>query len=114
MQVHEVYSELNCFECFVVLLLATFYQVLRQLQNSLLWPLKFLRSVEVCFEDIFSSLLSLLLFVNFSDVLHVDKIANLFVEEHIKYFERESLPVLRLIRIWNRVLSLINQCRLAV
>ena len=94
MQVHDVDTALNSFQCLLVLLLTAFNQVLCQLENCLLRRLKFLRCVEVSLENVLSSLLTLLLFVHFSDVLHVDQIADLFVEKHVEYFEGEDTQFL--------------------
>ena len=73
-----------------MLLIAIFDQVLRQLQNGLLRRLKFLGSVKVRFENVLSCFLTLLLLVDFSEVLHVDQVADLLVEEHVKYLERDD------------------------
>ena len=97
-----------------MLVLTTLNQVLCKLQNSLLWCLKILRSVEIYFKNVFTSLLTLLLFVYFSEVLHVHQIANLFVEEHVKYFDREDSLFIRFLGIWTRVFSSIDQCRLVL
>ena len=73
-----------------MLLIAIFNQVLRQLQNGLLRRLKFLGSEKVRFENVLSCFLALLLLVDFGEVLHVDQVADLLVEEHIKYLERDD------------------------
>ena len=82
-QVHQIHPELDCLQCFLMPLLAIFNQVLRQLQNGLLGRLKFLRSVKIRSENVFSRFLTLLLSVYFGEVLHVDQTADLLVEEHV-------------------------------
>ena len=113
-QMHKIHSKLDCFKCFLMLLFATLDQVLRQLQYGLLGRLEFLRSIKVGFKNIFSSLLTLLFIVNFGQVLHVDQVTNLFVKEHVEYFEGDNPLFLLLVGVWTRVLDFIDHPGLAL